>query len=50
MGEARWFGLIQTQNRRGLSDSKLLSFASPKESSQRKGDFFGLPFFARQER
>ncbi len=30
------------QNRRGLPDSKLLSFASPKESNQRKGDP-GLP-------
>jgi hypothetical protein len=28
----------QRQNRRGLPDSKLLSFASPKESNQRKGD------------
>ena len=32
----------QSQNRRGLPDSKLLSFASPNESSQRKGDP-GLP-------
>ncbi|MBI5438087.1 MAG: hypothetical protein HY936_03940 [Nitrosomonadales bacterium] len=33
---------IQKQHRRGLPGSKLLSFASPKESSQRKGDP-GLP-------
>ncbi len=33
---------IKYKNRRGLPDSKLLSFASPKESSQRNGDP-GLP-------
>jgi hypothetical protein len=30
------------QDRRGLPDSKFLSFASPKERNQRKGDL-GLP-------
>jgi hypothetical protein len=29
---------IKNQNRRGLPDSKFLSFASPKERNQRKGD------------
>ncbi len=41
MGEARWF-VIQRQHRRGLPDSKLPSFASPKEGNRRKGDP-GLP-------